>query len=81
VGDGRGQEFFSPNGSHSWDIVERVPLAVCLLWRLFCSLFFCHRLVVLFVSCIWSTFDLLFLLNIMMRSSPARLRKKGISLH
>jgi hypothetical protein len=35
---------------------------------------------VLFVPCIWSTLDLLFLLNIMMRSSLARSRKKESGL-
>jgi hypothetical protein len=34
-----GAKSLSPNGSHSWDIVGRVPLAVCLLWRLFCNFF------------------------------------------
>jgi hypothetical protein len=39
VGDGRGQESFSRNGFHSWDLVGRIPLAVCRLWMLLCSLF------------------------------------------
>jgi hypothetical protein len=76
VGDGRGQESFSPNDSHSWDLVGRVPLAVYHLWRLLFSLFtvFGHRLVFLIVP-VFGLFWTFFLFNIMMCSSPARSKK------